>query len=455
MGVVVRRWARRHGAGPPMITVSQPGDCRRSASAGRSPPVGGGHRIRGRCTGGRRAGSWWRDTGNIASFIVVGADHVRARVPSGDSDHIGPGLRRPVLLPDGARSAQLPSHCVRDPDGHPQPIRAHRLSRLRLAGGGRAELLVPWSLVIMNVVGLAVWVRSARRSPGMPVDIRVGACCSRATSGSCGYLSRDLAEIVTATFVVAGVVALRRERLVSAGAAFSVGVLSRETALVVVGLAGGAATLVVARGTGLRPTPARSARVGSGTAAVDGRTPVISWVLPGRGLRRVAARGPARHRVVAAAHVRPAQPGRPLRGIVRGFRHYPASSPSRAAAAVVRRSCFILVVVVVGGCSPGAADDSGPALRTGGLDRLRHPGREPGAGDMAGRCRLSQPRRPLRVQLHHLVVVTAATDGPGGARGGSVGGRCRRAGQIHLSTSGGCVGQSTSAEAQGERSSLG
>ncbi len=174
--------------------------------------------------------------GNIASFIVVGADHVRARVPAGVPITSGQGYDGQFYY----RMALNPLNFHHTAYG----IGMDTLSRFErlgypalgwLVAGGRMSL-VPWSLVIVNVIGLAclgalgaVIARDAGRHSWWGLLL----------PGYFGFvwvLSRDLAEIVTASFVVAGVVALRRNRYAVAGAAFSGAVLSRETALVVVAL---------------------------------------------------------------------------------------------------------------------------------------------------------------------------------------------------------------------------
>ena len=91
-----------------------------------------------------------------------------------------------------------------------------------LVGAGQRQV-IPWSLVLVNVIGLAclgalgaVLARDAVRY----------SCWGLLLPGYFGFvwvLSRDLAEIVTATFVVAGVIGVRRNRYVLATAAFECG----------------------------------------------------------------------------------------------------------------------------------------------------------------------------------------------------------------------------------------
>jgi hypothetical protein len=283
--------------------------------------------------------------GNIASFIVVGADHVRGRVPRGIPVISGQGYDGQFYY----RMALAPLNFHHAAYG----IQMDTFSRFEriaypafawVVAAGRGSL-VPWSLVIVNVVGLgclgalgAVIARDAGRH----------SCWGLLLPSYFGFvwvLSRDLAEIVTATFVVAGVVALRRNRSVVAGVAFSVGVLSRETALLVIGLLAVERPLswllhwLVAKRTG-------SAGPVDAGLEEDAKTPAISWVLPG--FVFVAWQLVVRLATGSWPLLTSGQRnlGTPFVGMVRGFRHYLDLWPSRSAT-LWFAELFILVAVIV------------------------------------------------------------------------------------------------------------
>ena len=150
---------------------------------------------------------------------------------------------------------------------------------------------------------------------------------------------------MTATFVVAGVVALRRNRPVVAALAFSVGVLTRETALLVVGLLaveGPLARLcdwVVATRT-VSARPVESVRKAGAKA-----TPV-SWVVPCLafvGWQLVARLATGSWPLLTSGQ---RNLGTPFVGIEQGFRHYLGLVPSRAAI-LWFGELFILAVVAI------------------------------------------------------------------------------------------------------------
>ncbi len=282
---------------------------------------------------------------NIASFIVVGSDHVRARIPTGVPITSGQGYDGQFYY----RMALGPLNFNRTAHG----IRMDSLSRFERVGypafawlvaAGRSWL-VPWSLVIVNVVGLAcLGVLGAVIARGA----RHHAWWGLVLPGYFGFvwvLSRDLAEIVTATFVVAGVVALRRDRFVLAGAAFGVAVLSRETALLVVALVALERPLARARGW-IVARRARSALQGASTVDATRTIPVVSWILPGAVFAtwQLIAR-------LATGSWPLLTSGQnnldfPFAGFVQGFRHYLGALPTRAAL-LWFGELFVLMVVVV------------------------------------------------------------------------------------------------------------
>ena len=158
-------------------------------------------------------------------------------------------------------------------------------------------------------------------------------------------LSRDLAEIVTATFVVAGVLALRRHRYIVAAAAFSVAVLGRETALLVIAL------LALERPVSILRARLVVRRSGSGPAVEatpvrTGAAPVVSWLAPAvvfigwQVVVRVATGSwpllsSGQHNLDV-----------PLVGFARGFRHYLGRLPSTAALLWFAELAILAVVVI-------------------------------------------------------------------------------------------------------------
>ena len=113
------------------------------------------------------------------------------------------------------------------------PLRLQRLTYPLLAAAlalGR-DGAVPEALVLVNVLGLgllallaAVLARDAGRPP-------VAGLLVPAFFGFATTLGRDLTEVVTAVLLLAGVLALLRDRAGLAALAFSGAVLSRESAL--------------------------------------------------------------------------------------------------------------------------------------------------------------------------------------------------------------------------------
>lgn len=291
--------------------------------------------------------------GNIASFIVVGAAHVRSRVPAGVPVSPGQGYDGQFYY----RMALGPFNFSRTAFG----IRMDTLSRFEritypafswLLAAGRSSL-VPWSLVLVNVVGLAclgtlgaVLARDAGRH----------VCWGLLLPGYFGFvwvLSRDLAEIVTATFVVAGVLALRRRRYLLAAIAFSVGVLSRETALLVVALLAveGPLSLVsgrlgaIRRGTAPAPAPS----VGTAPRHTEPSAPALCWLLPGAVF--VAWQLTARLATGSWPLLTSGQKNLdfPFAGLLQGFRHYLGRLPSTAALLWFGELFILLVVVAAAG----------------------------------------------------------------------------------------------------------
>ena len=287
--------------------------------------------------------------GNIASFIVVGSAHVRPRVPSGVPVSPGQGYDGQFYY----RMALGPLNFQRSAFG----IRMDTLSRFErisypafswLFAAGRSAL-VPWSLVFVNVVGLACL---GALGAVLARDSGRHACWGLLLPGYFGFLwvlSRDLAEIVTATFVVAGVLALRRGRYPLAAIAFSVGVLSRETALLVVALLAVEAPLsfvsgrLGARRGGSAPAPAPG--VETAPPLPLSSAPARCWIVPG--VVFVGWQLTARLATGSWPLLTSGQKNLdfPFAGFLQGFRHYLSRLPSTASL-LWFGELFILLVVV-------------------------------------------------------------------------------------------------------------
>jgi hypothetical protein len=100
-----------------------------------------------------------------------------------------------------------------------------------LVSGGGQRSVVPVALVIVNILGLGAlgWLGGM-----IAKDAKRPAVYGLLVAGYFGFLftlGRDLTEISAATFLLAGIVALRRDRPVLAGFLLAAAALSRETAL--------------------------------------------------------------------------------------------------------------------------------------------------------------------------------------------------------------------------------
>lgn len=137
------------------------------------------------------------------------------------------------------------------------PLRLQRLTYPLLAFAaalGQAEA-VPYTLVAVNVAALAVLVLLGAKvalASGRPA---YAGLLLASPTGIWISLGRDLTEIVTATLLVAGLVAWRNGQRNLAILAFTAAVLSRETALLIYGVfiaAESAAMLLSGRKPGIR-----------------------------------------------------------------------------------------------------------------------------------------------------------------------------------------------------------
>jgi hypothetical protein len=274
--------------------------------------------------------------GNIASFILVGAEHARvSHLPSGvpvvaGSGYDGEMYYRLALDPLGWKlwdfGIQLDS-----------PARIQRIAYPALAwlasGGHRSA--VPVSMVAVNVAALGVLAGAGAATARDAGRRAWWGLIFPAYWGLLWSLSRDLTEIVTAASLMLALVGVRRRHPVLGGVALSVAVLSRETALVLV------ASLFAARAWGWARTIAGK-RAGPGR---EGSTPVettdalvaappgvvdVTWILPvlafaGWQLVARARIGAFPLRVSGQANL-----GVPLAGLLRGAEYYIGRLPKTA-----------------------------------------------------------------------------------------------------------------------------
>ena len=202
--------------------------------------------------------------------------------------------------------------------------------------------LVPATLVLVNVVALgllgglgAALARDAGRAPGWGV-VFAGFW------GLLWSLSRDLTEIVTAVGVVGGLLALRRGRPVLAGLAFSLAVLSRESALVLV------AALCLARvidwGGALLGTQPRRRTLPNEWGRFGPSRLDLAWVLPLFASIAWQAVIWAQTGSVPLLAARGANSGVPFVGAARGIAHYAALLP--ATSSLLWFGEFALLIII-------------------------------------------------------------------------------------------------------------
>ncbi len=170
--------------------------------------------------------------GDITRFIDAGSSFVNsAKAPRGLAIVPGSGYDGEFYY----RLALDPANLHRTAYGITFDT-AFRLQRITysaiawLFAGGR-QGLIPVSLVVVNILGLGAlgWLGGL-----VAKDSNRPAVYGLLIAGYFGFLftlGRDLTEICAATFLLAGLVALRRDRPVLAGFLLAAAALSRETAL--------------------------------------------------------------------------------------------------------------------------------------------------------------------------------------------------------------------------------
>lgn len=177
--------------------------------------------------------------GDVDGFVLSGSDFADpSRVPAGLDVTRGSGYDgqfyyrlalNPANLSEEAYGIRLDS-----------PFRLQRIGYPVLAwmvSGGQAPL-VPWALLIVNLVGIGVigWLGAL-----LARDVGRHPLWGLVLAGFWGLLfplSHDLAEITEYAFLLAGLLALRRGRSLLAAAALTAAVLTRETAVVTVAAVG-------------------------------------------------------------------------------------------------------------------------------------------------------------------------------------------------------------------------
>jgi hypothetical protein len=289
--------------------------------------------------------------GNIAAFIVVGADDARRRrLPHGvpvvpGTGYDGEFYYRLALDPlDWGRWAfgiTLDNIYRIDRIGYP--------ALAWLVAGGHGPF-VPVTLVLVNVAALgalggfgAAFAREAGRPP-------IWGLVFAGYFGLLWSLARDLTEVVTAAAIVGGLVALRRNQWLLASLALTIAVLSRESVLVLLGALCLARLVEWAKAFAGAPPPRsalgaqRSAR--SGPSIVD-----LSWILP------VLAFSAWQGAAYVATGKLPLTASRgsnvsiPFVGFARGFAHYLHLLPARAGLLWFGELTLLLVLGVLSALS--------------------------------------------------------------------------------------------------------
>lgn len=295
--------------------------------------------------------------GTIGTFVVAGSTYARAgAVPGGI----------PVVSGNGY-DGQFYYRMALDPLGMARTAygitldSVDRLSRVGypllawLAAGG-VHAAVPWTLVAVNVAGLAavafagaVLARDAGR------HALAGALIA-AYPGFLWTLARDTTEIVAAAFLVGGLVALRHRRPLAAGLLLAGSALTRETALATAGavfVAWAAGRISSARNRSEGREPGRPAWLGP----VDVRA--VSWLVPAGAFVAYQVVVAVRTGTVPLGASGSHNLGLPFDGFVRGLAHYVTGLPSTASLLWFGELAVLAVVVAL---SAGVARHAGAPL---------------------------------------------------------------------------------------------
>ena len=267
--------------------------------------------------------------GNIARFIVVGGSDARRSV-------VPPGI---PIVPGAGYDGEFYYRLALDPLawGHwgfgihlDSPYRIDRMGYPALAWLVAAghHSFVPTALVLVNVVALGILggfggalARDAGRQP-------IWGLVFAGYWGLLWSLGRDLTEVVTAAAMVAGLLALRRDRPVLGAVAFTIAVLSRESALVLVAALCLARLLQWAKVVRVPSPPgAPTARLGRARPCVVD----LAWAIPLLLFGVWEGAVDARIGVLPLTASRTSNVEVPFVGFARGFTHYLHLLPSWAA----------------------------------------------------------------------------------------------------------------------------
>lgn len=268
--------------------------------------------------------------GSIGVFVVAGSAYARAgAVPAGIPVVAGNGYDGQFYF----RMALDPFDVAKTAFGITFDS-AERLSRIGYpflawvaAGGVRSA--VPWTLVALNVAGLAVLGLLGALLARAGGHHALAGLLVAAYPGFLWTLARDTTEIVAGAFLVGGLVALRRKRPLAAGLLLAGSALTRETALATVGAVGVAWLAgLVARRAGRRDEAGSGGAWSRWLGPTDVRA--VSWALPVVAFVADQAVMAVRSGKVPLRSSGSKNLGLPFDGFVHGLVHYATTLPSTA-----------------------------------------------------------------------------------------------------------------------------
>lgn len=280
--------------------------------------------------------------GSVGAFVVAGSTYARpGALPDGLPVVTGPGYDGQFYF----RQALDPFDVARTAFGITldNSVRLARIGYPALAWlvsfGQRS--FVPWSLIVVNVAGLAalgglgaVLARTGGRHA-------LWGLLLPAYPGFLWTLSRDLTEIAAAALLVGGLLAIRLARPLVAGLLLAGSALTRETAMVTVGCV--AATWMVRRVGGHPKQPP------DGPPAGHAELRAVTWVLPTLafgGLQVALLTGAGRLTLLRSGQK---NLGPPLAGLADGIAHYVGHLPAVASLLWVGELAVLVTVVALAG----------------------------------------------------------------------------------------------------------
>ena len=284
--------------------------------------------------------------GNIAAFIIVGHNYVHGT--------LAPGV---PVVPGTGYDGQFYYRLALDPLawGHQNFgitfDAGFRIARIAYpaaswaASAGHGSL-VPVTLVAVNVAALAIAVAVAAT---LARDAGRSAAWGLIVAGYWGYLwtlARDLTELMAGAALLGALLAIRRRHFLLAGLALAVSVLTRETALVLVG------TIALARLWGwVRAARGRRPRAFTEASGDLTRTGPgwedAPWLVPAAVFVAYQGVAWARTGSISVLSSDRANRGAPFAGLVAGIRHYVDALPQHNAV-IWWGELFVLAVMVVG-----------------------------------------------------------------------------------------------------------